>query len=241
MLSSPSIGLYCDHLSRNSYADAIISKDGITAMRLHEEPKRWLPRSPRRRPIAILLLVCSLMGLSILFIDNSRLARQAHHSIHSIGRRGLDGQQFLATETDEKTTGIDEDVREHSPAELESETRILADDVELPPVRSQLQSTTDPNWIHPPDTEAFPSYEKYTALVDQAYGLPDLVYIPLEEAVKDDVLHGWEAEWLVNVTYDPQRWGLFQEPRIDFVYTCKLFPPLKFRARKLTLCRGQWI
>ncbi|KXS93473.1 hypothetical protein AC579_7085 [Pseudocercospora musae] len=80
-------------------------------------------------------------------------------------------------------------------------------------------STTHPNWIHLPDTEAFPSYEKYTALVDQAYGLPDLVYIPLEEAVKDDVLHGWEAEWLVNVTYDAQRWGLFREPRIDFVYT----------------------
>jgi hypothetical protein len=56
-------------------------------------------------------------------------------------------------------------------------------------------------------------------LVDKASDLPELVYIPFEEAVAEDTLQGWEAEWLLTGRYDAKKWGFLEEPRMDFVYT----------------------
>ncbi|SMY26217.1 unnamed protein product [Zymoseptoria tritici ST99CH_1A5] len=101
-----------------------------------------------------------------------------------------------------------------------------ADEVDgtvLQPTKPDAFERTDlekhPSWLHAPDTAAFPAFSKYAATVERAQSLPDLVYIPFEDAIRDDVLAGWEAEWVMNGTYDIEKWGLLPEPRIDFVYT----------------------
>ncbi|GIZ49359.1 hypothetical protein CKM354_001238900 [Cercospora kikuchii] len=82
-----------------------------------------------------------------------------------------------------------------------------------------LSIEADPRSLNAPDTHGFPSYARYAALVEMADTLPDIVYVPFEDAVQNDTLDGWEAEWVVNGTYDVSKWGLLREPRIDFVYT----------------------
>jgi hypothetical protein len=49
--------------------------------------------------------------------------------------------------------------------------------------------------------------------------LPEVIRIPLEEAVEDVVLEGWEDEWFSSATYDYDR--KIEEPKLDFVYNCK--------------------
>lgn len=65
----------------------------------------------------------------------------------------------------------------------------------------------------------FPPYEAWLDLDAKADTLPDVMHIPLEEAVQDVNLEGWEDEWFGNATYDAQVWGTMEEPRVDFIYT----------------------
>ena len=51
--------------------------------------------------------------------------------------------------------------------------------------------------------------------------VPDVVHVPLEDAVRDVKLAGWEDEWMAHGVYDQARWGKLKEPKIDFVYLCK--------------------
>lgn len=50
--------------------------------------------------------------------------------------------------------------------------------------------------------------------------LPEVVRIPFEEAVQDVTLEGWEDDWFSSATYDIDRFGELEEPKIDFVYNC---------------------
>lgn len=67
----------------------------------------------------------------------------------------------------------------------------------------------------------FPDFLEYLALDEQAEGLPDLLHIPFEDAVRDEVLEGWEDEWFTHARFNAERWGKLQEPKIDFVYNCE--------------------
>jgi len=65
----------------------------------------------------------------------------------------------------------------------------------------------------------FPPYQAWLDLDAKADTLPDLMHIPLEEAVLDVKLEGWEDDWFGSATYDDQVWGKMKEPRVDFIYT----------------------
>jgi len=65
----------------------------------------------------------------------------------------------------------------------------------------------------------FPEYYEYSTLVEHAAMLPDVVHIPLAEAVVDTELPTWAAQWIAEGVYDVEQWGNLTEPRIDFVYT----------------------
>lgn len=63
--------------------------------------------------------------------------------------------------------------------------------------------------------------EDVLSVEDHVKGLPDVVRIPFEEAVKDVILHGWEDEWLSSANFNSQKFDSLQEPKLDFVYNCK--------------------
>ncbi|KAK5168498.1 hypothetical protein LTR04_006625 [Oleoguttula sp. CCFEE 6159] len=69
------------------------------------------------------------------------------------------------------------------------------------------------------DSTIFHQYEECAALDEKAEYLPDIVHIPFEDAVAEDVLQGWEDEWIASGEFDVKRWGKLEEPKIDFVYT----------------------
>ncbi|RYP89239.1 hypothetical protein DL769_000144 [Monosporascus sp. CRB-8-3] len=48
--------------------------------------------------------------------------------------------------------------------------------------------------------------------------LPDVIRIPLVEAVSDVELDGWEDDWFAHGRFDVESWGPLEEPKIDFVY-----------------------
>ncbi|KIX97762.1 uncharacterized protein Z520_06540 [Fonsecaea multimorphosa CBS 102226] len=60
--------------------------------------------------------------------------------------------------------------------------------------------------------------EQHLSLEKRAESLPEFVWVPFEEAVKNEVLQGWEDEWVSSGTYDVEKWGKLEEPKIDFVY-----------------------
>ncbi|EXJ82385.1 hypothetical protein A1O3_06198 [Capronia epimyces CBS 606.96] len=60
--------------------------------------------------------------------------------------------------------------------------------------------------------------EQHLSLEQQAESLPEFVWVPFHEAVKNEVLQGWEDEWVSSGTFDEQKWGKLEEPRVDFAY-----------------------
>lgn len=56
---------------------------------------------------------------------------------------------------------------------------------------------------------------------DRIKGLPEVIRIPFEEAVRDVSLKGWEDQWFSSATFDSDLHGLLEEPKIDFVYNCE--------------------
>jgi hypothetical protein len=67
----------------------------------------------------------------------------------------------------------------------------------------------------------FPEYSEFVALNSMADTLPDVIYIPFEDATTDVTLTGWEDEWFSKAEYNVEQWGNLSEPKIDFVYSCK--------------------
>lgn len=68
----------------------------------------------------------------------------------------------------------------------------------------------------------FPDYTEYVALDEQAETLPDIIHIPFEESVTDVALEGWEDLWFSNAELNTTKGGKLKEPKIDFVYTCRI-------------------
>ncbi|OQU96122.1 hypothetical protein CLAIMM_02251 [Cladophialophora immunda] len=60
--------------------------------------------------------------------------------------------------------------------------------------------------------------QQHLSLEKRAESLPEFIWVPFEETVKDEVLQGWEDEWVSSGTYDSEKWGIMEEPKIDFVY-----------------------
>lgn len=101
----------------------------------------------------------------------------------------------------------------------------------LPKGRVEVQANLDPETekaplISSPDQ---PAKEKvieaepidHLTLEEKADSLPEVIHIPFEDAIKDDVLQGWEDHWVSYATYDAKTWGKLDEIKIDFVYLCK--------------------
>ena len=76
-------------------------------------------------------------------------------------------------------------------------------------------------------------------LNQRAEFLPELIHIPFEEAVSEEVLQGWEDEWVSEGVFDAQKWGRLEEPKIDVVYTCKSFHDIAALLNGTD--RGEWI
>lgn len=75
----------------------------------------------------------------------------------------------------------------------------------------------------PEDLSRFPSFSKQAEVKDKAETLPDIIYVPFEESTADVTLSGWEDRWFSDAEFIHEN-GALQEPKIDIVYTCKVFP-----------------
>ena len=63
----------------------------------------------------------------------------------------------------------------------------------------------------------FPAHTECLILQEKADTLPDLLFVPFEDAVKDVEMMGWEDLWVADARYEGPN---LPEPRIDFVYNC---------------------
>lgn len=78
--------------------------------------------------------------------------------------------------------------------------------------------------------------------------LPEFLHIPFEDAVRNDVLEGWEDDWLSGRTFDHKRWRL-NDSRVDFVYLWvngseDVFQTAKRQFEEMSLLNdpeGKWI
>lgn len=67
----------------------------------------------------------------------------------------------------------------------------------------------------------FPNESFCDALIDRSDELPEIIFLPFEQTVADVPLAGWEDEWISTARYNAAVWGKLEEPKLDFVYTCK--------------------
>jgi hypothetical protein len=62
--------------------------------------------------------------------------------------------------------------------------------------------------------------DEHLSLEEKASSLPEIVYRPFEDTVKDFVLEEWMDDWVAHASFNPAKWEKLQEPKIDFVYLC---------------------
>lgn len=60
--------------------------------------------------------------------------------------------------------------------------------------------------------------EEHLTLEETAESLPELIHFTFEETVKDELLQGWEDEWISHATFNRQKFGKLAEPKVDFVF-----------------------
>jgi hypothetical protein len=138
-------------------------------------------------------------------------------------------------------------IKEHKPSEpikeVESARDLKEQDLELEPLENTLAIDEPPkpkSGTKPIGSEEEPSTsasdsgkeplvedesnesKQHLSLEQRAESLPEYVWVPFEEAVKNEVIHGWEDEWVSTGTYDHEQWGKLEEPKVDFVYLCKI-------------------
>lgn len=213
--------------------------------------RAWGSQARRRRILTLAVTLSCAVALSVLLYSTSALVKQADVGIQ---KRNEPLQEPLIN------TGLREGFDLNIPA---SKPEHISDDQDNSDTTRKIEpeslgggaasqvpiAEVNPTWLQIPDTSAFPAFEKYAAVVEKVANLPDLVYLGFEDAVIGDTLAGWEAEWVVNGTYDTQKWGLLKEPRIDFVYTWVNGSDPAFRRTKhpyelnstLNDADGQWI
>lgn len=64
--------------------------------------------------------------------------------------------------------------------------------------------------------------KQHLSLEQKAEKIPEFVWVPFSEVVQQEVLQGWEDEWVSNGRFEGKRWGQLQEPKVDFVYLCMM-------------------
>ncbi|OAP54919.1 3-O-alpha-D-mannopyranosyl-alpha-D- mannopyranose xylosylphosphotransferase [Fonsecaea erecta] len=89
-------------------------------------------------------------------------------------------------------------------------------EVPPPPVVPDTSSKDEPK--DPLVEDESNESQQHLSLEKRAESLPEFIWVPFEETVKDEVLRGWEDEWVSSGTYDFEKWGPLEEPKIDFVY-----------------------
>jgi hypothetical protein len=82
----------------------------------------------------------------------------------------------------------------------------------------------------------FPSRADCEEVREKADTLPDMVFVPFEDAVADMELMGWEDLWVSKARYAGPK---LAEPKIDFVYNCKQL--FICDAKLLIRARDQWV
>jgi hypothetical protein len=65
----------------------------------------------------------------------------------------------------------------------------------------------------------FPDHRECEDVKEKADALPDMVFVPFEDAITDVNLSGWEDLWVSKARYTGPK---LAEPMIDFVYNCTL-------------------
>jgi len=94
------------------------------------------------------------------------------------------------------------------------------------PVRSgesQIPENVKPQIEHKASpVQRFPTYSQFLKESERADAFPDIVHITFEEATSGVELEGWEDTWFSEGQYDAESFGLLQEPKIDFIYTCEI-------------------
>lgn len=111
----------------------------------------------------------------------------------------------------------------HNPPLLVKEaSQKLIDQHRSPAVKSDTENDTLRSWSEDLGAQRrFPAYFEYAAQSERAESLPDIIHIPFEDAVADVELSGWEDLWFSEAQLDIQKYGVLNESKIDFIYTCK--------------------
>lgn len=157
----------------------------------------------RRRPISWKVLVAACFLIYFIFYRNERNSSEEQNS--ETAEESLSERAHIHIGDGRATNEEAEQTQLHH--DLDGKTSH----------ESVLSSSGVPDsWL-----KAFPEHQRYTDLVNKAKTLPDVVMIPFEEALANDVLQGWEYEWVSDGRYDRKLWGRMEEPAIDFVYTCQ--------------------
>jgi hypothetical protein len=63
----------------------------------------------------------------------------------------------------------------------------------------------------------FPTHRECEDVREKADALPDMIFVPFEDAITDINLSGWEDLWVSKARYTGPK---LTEPMIDFVYNC---------------------
>lgn len=101
----------------------------------------------------------------------------------------------------------------------------LIDQHRSPTVQVDPNNDTVRSWSEGPGTQRrFPEFFEYAALGEKAEALPDIIHIPFEDPVSDVTLKGWEDLWFSEARLNISKYGLLNETKIDFIYTCKACP-----------------
>lgn len=90
-------------------------------------------------------------------------------------------------------------------------------DVTYTQLSEQVPIVKFKNTTFPSEDYTFPAYTECTALQEKADTLPDILFVPFEQAVEDIELMGWEDLWVAEARYNGPK---LLEPQIDFVYNC---------------------
>ena len=124
-------------------------------------PTLWHTKTRRKRPLILWLIVFSAVALSTLLYSTSRLASTVDNRIRrrsAVVQHPL--QDSINNDHDEQTSLAEDDYAATSRTDV-SQTEIDSAEISV----KIPDSDVNPNWLVTPDTSAFPSYAKYSALV----------------------------------------------------------------------------
>lgn len=141
---------------------------------------------------------------------------------HILEQKATDKKDALAEE-DTSTDKAKETEEEHNPDNiLDTPGEVfLGETVKAPQGQKNGKEgvIASPRMNPKPDTKPIEKEpEGQLSLEGKGDTLPEVIHIPLEDAVAETKLAGWEDEWVAHASFDVKKWGFLEEPKIDFVY-----------------------